>query len=139
MPIFAIGLRADDVAILELLKETFGGHIIESLPLPLLYNNGKEYISKPITEWKIYSKLDLLKIVIYFDKFPLRSKKARDFKLWREAVRIYAKWGRSDSRLPVLQQAIRDGREFDAISFPKPDLGPEQLELGGIFSIPIPN
>ena len=41
--------------------------------------------------WYVTSKRDLARLVAYFDQFPLRAKKARDYVLWREAVAIYLK------------------------------------------------
>lgn len=138
VPRFSIQLRADDGEILQQLQEIFGGRI-GTKRKSLFTEKGKEYVRKPSSLWEVTRKSDLSKIVRYFDEFPLRSKKSRDFPLWKMAVEIYIGEGCTDKRLGDLQRAIRDGREFDATSFPAPDLGPEQLELGGVFLSPSPH
>lgn len=112
-PEFIINLRSDDTGVLVRLQDTFGGSLYQE-PSHTFYNprNDKEYTSKPRAKWTVLSKKDLLKIVEYFEEFPLRSKKARDFKIWKEAVDIYVHHGRNDPRLPSLQKEIRDGRLF---------------------------
>jgi hypothetical protein len=78
-PRFRIHLRADDIQILERLAETFGGHV----------RRGKNGVWSPQAHWLVSSKADLLPLVGYFDRFPLRAKKAGDYAIWREAVLIF--------------------------------------------------
>src|SRR4029077_9521550 len=79
-PRFAIGLRADDMAVLVDLKRAFGGS--------LCYGKARGR-DAPNCAWHVVGKRDVVGLVNYFDRFPLRAKKARDYALWREAVSIY--------------------------------------------------
>lgn len=76
---FTIGLRSDDRLILDELQQLLSvGHVHTDQP------NGR---TNPISRWDV-SRLDELLTVIVplFRRFPLRSKKARDFDLWRVIV-----------------------------------------------------
>ena len=115
-PEFIINLRSDDADILIRLWYAFGGGLYHEPPRT--FNDpksNKEYTSKPRSKWNVLSKKDLAGIVEYFEKFPLRSKKARDFEIWKKTVDIYIRYGRSDLRLPGLQEDIREGRKYEAI------------------------
>ena len=124
VPAFSIGLRADDAAILRTLQGAFGG----TAGVQPAWGN-----SAPKFKWYVHSKRELAGLVEYFDRFPLRAKKARDFALWREAVRIYRAMGGRDPRLPALRKALMDSRGFDAPDMDAPDLDDPlgvQLALG---------
>src|ERR1044072_9971066 len=79
-PRFVISLRADDMAILEALQEAFGGSVGFSR---------HKWPGAPKCQWHVVNKKSLPGIVNYFDRFPLRAKKARDYAIWRQAVPIY--------------------------------------------------
>src|SRR4051812_25692923 len=99
VPAFRISLRDDDAAVLEALRREFGGTITIS---------SKGRTSRPGVNWSIYGKETLVELAAYFDRFPLRSKKARDFALWRRAVAIYAERGGSDPELHLIADALAD-------------------------------
>lgn len=105
-PCFVIGLRADDLAILEELQAAFGGAIHMT---PARGRN------RPGAYWTIASKRDMTGLVAYFDRFPLRAKKARDFAIWRRAVRIYCASGQRSRELWPLRDALVEGRKWEAI------------------------
>lgn len=74
----SIGLRADDVSVLETFREWLGGHI---------GRYGGNRSSKPSAQWRLERLKELReKIVPLFDAYPLRTKKAVEFQLWREVV-----------------------------------------------------
>ena len=82
---FQIKLRADDYKILESIRDYWNcGR--------LLYqkcNSSKRPNTKP--QWSLHVNRihDLYNHVMpHFELFPLRAKKARDFELWKEAVRL---------------------------------------------------
>jgi hypothetical protein len=99
VPRFIIALRADDVSVLRAARDDLdAGNIIGE--------------THPKASWVCIAKSDLLKIVAYFDRFPLRAKKSRDYAIWREAVVAYSEAGSRDPRLPDLYERLIDGRRF---------------------------
>jgi hypothetical protein len=104
-PWFQLGLRADDHAVLLTLSEVFGGCVNYARRA-----DGDARRARQI--WTVSGKADLQRLVDYFERFPLRTKKARDFEVWRQAVDIYCAEGARDSRLPPLRQALMEGRAF---------------------------
>jgi hypothetical protein len=114
-PRFVIGLRADDTMILERLHGTFGGR----LQFKPVYDSSRG--SSPQCVWYVLAKRDLARLVEYFDRFPLRAKKARDYAIWRQAVSVYCAAGGTDHRLRALREALMAGRVFDGPNIDKPD------------------
>jgi hypothetical protein len=78
-PRFRIHLRCDDIEILHALSEAFGGSV----------RRGKNGDWNAQAHWLISSKRDLGSLIDYFDQFPLRAKKAREYLIWREATLLY--------------------------------------------------
>lgn len=105
-PRFTIALRIDDLAILEQLQGIFGGCI----SLRPAYDT-----KRPQAQWHVTSKRDLLRLVAYFDQHPLRAKKANDYAIWREAVRIYSAKGVGAGRreLAVLHEGLVAVKTYD--------------------------
>lgn len=103
-PRFRIHLRADDIAVLQILQRAFGGSV----------RYGKNLDWKPQGHWHVSSKRDLLGLVEYFDRFPLRAKKSRDCAIWCEAVRIYCSASGVHPQLFELADALIAVREFDS-------------------------
>ena len=111
--IFAITLRADDLPTLQFIKETLGiGKIRRNR------NNAQGHTS---VSYRVYSKGEVATLVEFFQKYPLRSKKANDFKIWSRAVglwnsedwrgrRIGEKQKVSDSMVNLMIQ-LREGRK----------------------------
>ena len=82
---FEIQLRADDYAILHLIKATLGiGYLGYREPR-------KEAIkgAKPTWSYRIRRLGDLYHVIIpLFEIFPLKTKKARDFETWKGIVTL---------------------------------------------------
>ena len=108
-PRFRIHLRADDAAVLEELRDAFGGKV----------RYGKNLDWKPQCHWMVCAKRDLLGLVEYFERFPLRAKKARDCRIWCRAVRIYCATSGVNPQLFDLADALVAGRAF-ALDEPDP-------------------
>lgn len=128
LPRFSIGLRADDAAVLEVLAREFGGGLTFSAAKDSPLREAGNLGMRPQCRWEVVAKSDLVGLVEYFDRFPLRAKKARDFLVWREAVRVYCASSGRDPRLPVLHEALRAGREF-AADLVVPDAPPDDWQL----------
>lgn len=110
-PWFTLGLRADDVAVLEGLRETFGGSVrFDDAP-----NRQRDgHARHPRYQWVVCAKSDLLALVAYFDQFALRAKKAKDYGVWRRAVRIYVARGARAPELRELRDALMEVRQYEA-------------------------
>lgn len=82
--------------------------------------------SKPQIRWAIQTKAECLRLVEMFDKYPLWSKKARDFAIWRQAVRYWC-GPKPEGNAPLERwfheiRAIREYAPGDLIE-------PEDIEL----------
>lgn len=120
-PTLRIDLRADDLPVLEQIAASFGGSLRVRAP--------QGDARHPVACWHAASKRDLAHLVSYFDRFPLRAKKARDYAIWRRAVVIYCDYGRRASELPALRAALRDGRAYDGEQGNIPEEPRAQLRL----------
>ena len=73
LAVFEIGLRDDDLPILQLVQSYFGC--------------GTIYFKHSIATYKVWDTVDLVTYLLpHFEKYPLRGKKANDFRIWKEAV-----------------------------------------------------
>jgi hypothetical protein len=82
-PEFRLGmqivLRDDDADVLEYVREHLGGRIHPSLH--------KSQNANPAANWRLENVKDLAeKIVPLFDKYSLRTKKRREYEVWRPLV-----------------------------------------------------
>lgn len=109
-PRFALGLRADDLPVLKQLQAAFGGR--------LLFNERPQgradRPANPRWLWHVVAKDDLRRLLDYFDRFPLRAKKAADYAVWREAALLYIARGGVEtfSELDALRATLAAGRLY---------------------------
>lgn len=89
--LFKINLRADDLATLNTVQKILGG--IGSIH----HDNRKRASWKgvlcdghPQYVFRVGSKDQIARVVDVFRRFPLRSKKRRDFELWAKAYDLYS-------------------------------------------------
>lgn len=108
MPTFSLVLRDDDVDVILAIQETLGFGLISARKF-----TGPG--SHDGIGWHVYSKYDLLRLVAFFDEYPLRSKKVRDFAVWREAVWEYQKdtGVRSEDKMAYLYTKLKLVRQYD--------------------------
>lgn len=110
---FKMNLRDDDHAVLEMIHERTG--------LGVLYmsvkKNDRKHVrdAKPMTMWCVQTKAECLELVEVFERFPLWTKKARDFHIWAKAVR-YLNAGRPEGWEPLARwfEEIRAVRRYEA-------------------------
>ena len=81
MPEYRLGvqiqLRQDDADVLRFVHKNLGGRICMSVR-----NKGK---TNPACYWRVEKSEDLVEVIIpLFDKFHLRSKKSREYVIWRD-------------------------------------------------------
>lgn len=84
---FRITLRDDDAETLDLIRSYFG---CGRLAFAANERSGVAN-AKPIAIYGVQSISELARVVIpHFERFPLRSKKQRDFAVWRQGVELVA-------------------------------------------------
>lgn len=139
---FCIGLRADDVETLHLIRSY--------LSCGRIYVDQRYYTAQqtaPKSTYRVSRTRELIERVIpHFDNFPLVAKKKRDFAIWREGVlllhsimqkrqRSKPGVGRNSGRLPKwtandlthytsLVNALKKQREYEAPELTPPERPP---------------
>jgi LAGLIDADG endonuclease len=109
---FQLGLRADDLPILQEIKRYFGYGSIR--PFRTKSKHPLNFRSKPRFYFYIDGVQANLKAVIsHFDSYPLRSRKARDYVVYREAVIFMAEVGRRPRNIRVPGGARRWSKEAE--------------------------
>lgn len=124
---FIIGLRVDDLAVVETLREVTG---VGAVHVYGPYASSQRAGAKPQARWDVGNRADCLKLRDIFDRYPLRSKKAGDFAIWREAVQC---WAEQDwARMSELHDAIRENRRYDgeAVELRRPETHARLFEVG---------
>jgi len=120
---FSVLMRADDRAALQQLRDFLG--VGKVRVRRTTYPTGKSG-SRPniLADFKVNRTLDLVNVVIpHFERFPLQTKKARDFVVWKEIVLLAASlrgkpgwWkvdpSKKDSAFSLVA-SLREGRKFD--------------------------
>lgn len=87
---FQISLRADDRAVLELARTVlFGLGRIKSYETKRYSLRGEPRQGSPQFCWSIENREDIPALIAFFRKFPLRSKKAKDFQIWAAAFELF--------------------------------------------------
>jgi LAGLIDADG endonuclease len=105
-PSFVIKMRADDRPLLERIRAECGG--IGSIIGVPNYGHAKR---KPQARWQVQRKRELVWLTEVFDEFPLWSKKARDYAIWREAVIAWGCGASPRDLIPFARQ-LRDARLY---------------------------
>jgi len=92
---FSVGLqiwmRDDDAIVVEKIRNYFGSGRINKKPVTKS-RRSKVKGAKPSVCYRIDLVEDLIDVVIpHFETFPLQSKKANDFEIWRQIVEFVAR------------------------------------------------
>lgn len=106
---FSIGLRIDDLLILEEIQTTLGlGDILLT---------GKRGGIQAQAKWSVCRKDEMTPLIDVFERFPLRAKKASDFEIWKEAVDFWLAIDgnqRHDwTAMGEIKKRLTANREFD--------------------------
>ena len=108
---FRIGLRDDDLPLLLEIQETlqFG---------TVCKHNAGHPSSNPAAAFQVQSHSDCMQLVELFDQFPLKSKKSRDYRTWREAVfeLEHGSAQRNNVKLRFLYEKIKLERRYEQLS-----------------------
>lgn len=113
---FTIQLRDDDASVLGMVRQ---------MVLPYGHTERKRGTtwenSKPVVRWTVSDLMGLRAVVDLFDRYPLRSRKARDFRTWRELVLLkeahppgckVSVYNGQRERVEELVAELREGREY---------------------------
>ena len=95
-PVLSVTQRDDDRRLMEQIADALGGS------LQTVDHHGGGLPRNPIVHVKVINKAALLGVVAYFDAYPLRTKKAMEYVVWRGAVLAYVDEG---GRSPILVEA----------------------------------
>ena len=90
----SVTLRADDADTLRMCAARLGGHVYFGK------RGSQPRDGKPKARWEVSKRSELRAIVELLDQCPLRSKKARDYAIWRRALDV------SESGLPERHQLM---------------------------------
>ena len=81
---FNLTLRADDLPLLETIKKTLG---CGRLNVKKYQNRKSPHGGKPQAVYNVNANIEHRQVIVpLFDKYKLKSKKARDFKTWKQIV-----------------------------------------------------
>lgn len=104
-----ISLRADDAPMLKMIQKELGrGRCYDHRPAKGITNSHLRYMLR------FHNGVDTRFIVALFKRYPLRSKKSRDFELWAEARKELDKppSARDLRYLKHLDRSIRQVRKY---------------------------
>lgn len=79
---FLVKMRADDEPFLRATRDQFGRGTIAVRNASVRDGHARQ----PFVQWSVERKADCLALIDVLDAHPLRSKKARDYAIWREAA-----------------------------------------------------
>jgi len=106
---FIMAMRDDDEKMVrEIHRRTGIGNI---------YMCSARGATRPSVMWMVQSKADVQSLVQLLDRYPLRSRKAKDFKVWKRAVAEWSKFTprhkqRSWDRMSDLALQLRSVRQY---------------------------
>ena len=107
----SIQLRDDDCEILREIQLRLGLGSIGRRP-------GRSGNAKPCCVWTVQSRADVEELVEVLDRYPLRSKKAAHYAIWRQAVEVWSgmprrSWGSRDwGPIIELKQQLEAMRQY---------------------------
>jgi hypothetical protein len=105
-PTLAITQRDDDAALMRQIAEALGGHMTTK------HTPSMTFDTKPYVRIEVASKPSLMGAVAYLDVHGLRTKKAREYVVWREAVMAYVEHGGRSPVLPAAKQQLEALRDY---------------------------
>lgn len=108
---FALRLRRDDRPTLEYIQATLGFGKLYDIDDP----NGKAVArnGKPNSVYHLNNIKECDALATVFERFPLRSKKAHDFQIWSEAVRLMLKGHTSREEIGMYAERLKSDRLYE--------------------------
>jgi hypothetical protein len=108
---FTIGVRADDKLILEEIRQRLGVGRIWDKSSPSVKGS-------PQATFSVINKSDCVRLQRVFRTYPLRAKKAEDFKLWSQALdcSLIRKWDEQKiSTMRFFKEQMESNRKFENV------------------------
>lgn len=103
---FIINMRADDRPMLEEIKRTLG--------FGAVHRRRRQRTGNDTHAYHVSGAKKMLALVRLFDQYPLRSRKRRDYEVWRTFVLLHASpKNATDPRLAELFDEIKQARRFE--------------------------
>ena len=124
MPTFSLVLRDDDAEAILMVQEIMQFGIVK-----------RRTFTSPGSHdgigWHVYQQDELQQLVDFLDARPLRSKKAKDYKVWREAVLEYRKdvAARDGRKMEYLFNKIRLVRQYEPSELMDDGYEPDSIQL----------
>jgi len=112
---FRLCVRDDDCMVIEEIKRHTG---IGKVEYSKSYGKRHERHGHPQVSWRVYTKADCRALIRILDRNPLRTKKARDYGIWRTAVLHWVampSWGtklRNWAAVAALKAELENGRRY---------------------------
>lgn len=111
-PIFTLHLRLDDLPMLEYAKNNLKCGKIS-------FDKGHQkygYMENPNASYLVSNAVDLLKIIEILDVCPLRSKKAREYIIWKQCVHL--KLHKENAKNPYWEYACEELKRLKKYNAP---------------------
>ena len=109
-PRFHLGLRADDADILYKMKDILG--IGSTIRQKGSYDDRYGKTHNPQFFFAIGSIRACASLVSFFRKYPLRSKKSKDFEIWAKAIEEFNKPAPDIKKIKALKQTLETSRKY---------------------------
>lgn len=110
---FNLKVRDDDSEMIELIEQQLGFGRIHRLYAKKYVTYSARGGSRPQIGFQVTKIEDCLKLISILDQHPLRSKKRRDYVIWREAVIEMSQNGsRRSEKLDLLMKSIKRIRNY---------------------------
>lgn len=123
-----VEMRADDLELLEMIRER-----LQMGNISIRCRTDRRKDEHPHAIWQVTSKSECQEIVKIFDQSPLRSRKQKDYEVWREAVMENCKHhsARDINKLKYLFLAIKAVRQFNVeeVNIPSPQSLQMEMDL----------
>ena len=118
-PMFKIGQRDDDAQVIFYCREQLGYGNISSRGKQRTFGRNQEYTSQPQTWLEVSSKKDFVPFCNLLDE-RLRSKKAEDFLVWKEAIQYGMENGFTEnslywSEMLALKEQLSEGKKYQGL------------------------
>lgn len=111
---FQIGLRADDINILHEIKSTLNIGSVSNVNKNFrTKGDGKRINAHPKAVYTVSTR-GTQRLVLFFERYPLRSKKQRDFEAWKLAVKEYSKSYYHPGKLKYYMEILKAGRVYNS-------------------------
>jgi hypothetical protein len=105
-PKFSISQRADDIKLLEFIRD--------SLAMGIVYVHDRIGQINPVAQYVVTNQSGWERLIALFEKYPLRSKKIHDFEIWKMSVREKRlHGGMANKRLAELCETLHNVRKYN--------------------------